>query len=252
MPSYGIFLTMGRRPAASRLERLEELKGLLRSRDHVTVAALADELGVSLRTLHRDLDVLRGQGVPIESDRGRGGGLRLHRAWSLGRLHLSAEEAIDVLISIAVAERMNSPLLLQRLGAIRRKIVAAFSEGYQTRIRELRKRILVGRPASAKVLASFVPPPRAFPGLADAFFHQKCVRITYPDQRGATTEREIEPQFLYLSVPVWYLLAWDRLRQDIRTFRVDRIRDVAPLAATFRLAAPEPFLAQAERDVQRL
>ena len=244
---------MGDRATSSRLQRLEELKGLLKAREHVTAAELADELGVSLRTLNRDLAVLRDSGVPIESDRGRGGGLRLQRSWALGRLHLSPAEAIDLLLSIAIAERMNSPLLLQQLAPIKRKIVAAFSEAYQPKIRSLRKRILVGRPASEQVIASFSPPQRgALTGVAEAFFNMQCIAIGYVDQNGATTSREVEPQFLYLNVPVWYVLAWDRLRGAVRCFRIDRIKSVTPLETGFRLADPRPFLAEAEEGIEAL
>ena len=243
---------MPKRSPTPRISRLEELKGLLKSRDHTTAAMLADELGVSLRTLNRDLDVLRSHGVPIEADRGRGGGLRIHRAWSLGRIHLSDEEAIDLLLSVAIAERMHSPLLLQRLPSIKRKIAGAFAEGYQSKIRALRKRILVGKPASSRVMASFAPPTRALPMIADAFFNMRCVTITYADEKGVTTEREVEPHYLYLNVPVWYLLVWDKLRDAVRFFRIDRIRSVTPMQTTFRLGDPAPFLAQAERSVETL
>jgi predicted DNA-binding transcriptional regulator YafY len=244
---------MGGRAAWSRLRRLEELQGLLKAREHVTVAELAAELGVSVRTLNRDLELLRDSGVPIESDRGRGGGLRLQRNWAIGRLHLSPAEAIDLLLSIAIAERMNSPLLLQQLAPIKRKIVAAFSESYQAKIRSLRKRILVGAPASERVFASFAPPQRgALVGIAEAFFNTKCVAIEYVDQNGAITSREVEPHFLYLNVPVWYLLAWDRLRGAVRHFRVDRIKSITPLETSFRLADPAPFLAEAEEGIEAL
>jgi predicted DNA-binding transcriptional regulator YafY len=244
---------MGGRSTSSRLRRLEELKGLLKSHEHTTAAALADQLGASLRTLNRDLALLRESGVPIDSDRGRGGGLRLQQSWTFGRLHLSPEEAIDLLLSIAIAERMNSPLLLQQLAPIKRKIVAAFSEGYQPKIRALRKRILVGQPAPEGVRASFRPPQRrALVGVAEAFFNQRCLALGYEDQNGATTLREVEPQFLYLSVPVWYLLAWDRLRQAVRTFRIDRIRSVSVLRSGFRLGDPRPYLAAAEEGIELL
>jgi predicted DNA-binding transcriptional regulator YafY len=244
---------MASRHTSSRVHRLEELKGLLKEREHVTAAELAVLLGVSMRTLNRDLELLRDGGVPIESDRGRGGGLRLQRNWALGRLHLSPAEAIDLLLSIAIAERMNSPLLLQQLAAIKRKIVAAFSEGYQGRIRTLRKRILVGAPASERVVASFAPPQRsALTGIAEAFFETRCIAIEYMDQTGVTTSREVEPQFLYLNVPVWYLLAWDRLRGAVRFFRIDRIRSVTLTEKRFRLADPRPFLAEAEEGVEAL
>ena len=88
---------MGDRATSARLHRLEELKGLLKAREHVTIAELSSELGVSVRTLNRDLEVLRDSGVPIETDRGQGGGLRLQRNWALGRLHLNPAEAIDLL-----------------------------------------------------------------------------------------------------------------------------------------------------------
>lgn len=244
---------MADRRTSSRMHRLEELKGLLKAREHVTAAELAAVLGVSMRTLNRDLELLRDSGVPIESDRGRGGGLRLQRNWALGRLHLSPAEAIDLLLSIAIAERMNSPLLLQQLAAIKRKVVAAFSESYQGKIRALRKRILIGAPASERVAASFSPPQRgALAGIAEAFFDTRCIAIEYMDQNGVRTSREVEPQFLYLNVPVWYLLAWDRLRGAVRFFRIDRIRSVAPLDKRFRLADPRPFLAEAEEGIEAL
>lgn len=244
---------MGNRATSSRLGRLEELQGLLKAHEHVTAAELADELGVSIRTLNRDLGILRDGGVPIESDRGRGGGLRLQRNWALGRLHLSPAEAIDLLLSIAIAERMNSPLLLQQLAPIKRKIVAAFPESYQTKIRSLRRRILVGAPASKQVVASFSPPQhRSLAGIAEAFFNTRCIAIDYVDQYGTTTSRDVEPQFLYLSVPVWYLLAWDRLRGAVRYFRIDRIKSIKPLETSFRLADPRPFLAEAEEGIETL
>lgn len=179
--------------------------------------------------------------------------MRLHRNWALGRLHLSPAEAIDLLLSIAIAERMNSPVLLQQLGAIKRKIVAAFAETHQPMIRSLRKRILIGRPASERVIASYSPPQRrALAGVAEAFFNMRCLVIDYVDQKGATTSRDVEPQFLYLNVPVWYLLAWDRLRGAIRYFRIDRIKSVTPLQTSFRLADPQPFLAEAEESIEAL
>lgn len=244
---------MPQRSTASRLERLEEIKGLLKSREHVTAAELAHELGVSLRTLNRDLDILRESGVPIESDRGRGGGLRLQRNWALGRLHLSPVEAIDLLLSLAVAERMNSPLLLQHLAPIRRKIVAALPESYQPKIRSLRKRVLVGSPATKEIAASFTAPSaKSLAAVSDCFFNLKRMRIVYVDQRQRETTREVEPHFLYLSQPVWYLLSWDRMREAVRYFRIDRIKSVRPLESSFRLGDPKPFLAEAEAGIATL
>jgi predicted DNA-binding transcriptional regulator YafY len=235
------------RDTGTRLNRLEELKGLLKARDHVTASALADELGVSLRTLNRDLAILREAGTPIDSDRGRGGGLRLQSNWALGRLHLSPGEAIDLLLSLALAEHLKLPLLLRNLAPIRRKITAAFGERYQARIKSLRRRIIVAAPASAQVLASYAPPAgKHLTAINAGFFDHQCLQIDYADRDGVLTTRVIEPQFVLLSPPVWYILAFDRLRGGIRHFRVDRIRHASKLDERFRLGDPRPYLASAE------
>jgi predicted DNA-binding transcriptional regulator YafY len=62
----------------------------------------------------------------------------------------------------------------------------------------------------------------------------------------------VEPQFLYFCMPVWYLLAWDRLRNAVRCFRIDRIRAVVPVEKSFRLADPRLFLQEAEYGLEAL
>ena len=227
---------MSKGSAGDRLERLERLKGLLKASDSLTVKELARELDVSVRSLSRDIEVLRASGVPIESDRGRGGGVRLQRQWSFGRLHLDFEEGIDLLLSIALAEKLNSPLLLKRLRSIRQKLATSFPESQQGRIRMLRNRILIGPPASERVLETYrMKAPEQLTHVARAFFEMRLLEIGYADEAARLTTREIEPQFLFFCVPAWYLLSWDRLRDDIRTFRIDRIHRATVMDTTFRL-----------------
>jgi predicted DNA-binding transcriptional regulator YafY len=240
-------------PTKSRLGRLDELTGLLKSRDFATGTELADELCVSIRTLRRDLEVLRDRGVPIEADRGRGGGIRVAATWSSGRVHFNAAEAMDLLLSLTIAEKVRSPLLLQNVRSIRRKIAASFTDPLASKIRVLRRRVFVGQNASAAVLSSFgLPDPKVVAPLTAAFFDQRCADIEYVDQHGTATTRTVEAQFLYFNMPVWYVLAWDRLRQAPRSFRIDRITRARTLAESFRLRQPAPFLADAELDAQTL
>ena len=56
-----------------------------------------------------------------------------------------------------------------------------------------------------------------------AFLFSNLISIEYKDIKNTHTRRDIEPHYLYLSYPVWYVLAWDRLREDFRIFRCDRI-----------------------------
>lgn len=93
-----------------RVDRLDLLARMLRDRPGITVADLARELGVSARSVFRDLDHLRERGYPIEADRGRGGGVRLHSSWGLGKVLLSSEEALCTLLSLAISERLSFPM----------------------------------------------------------------------------------------------------------------------------------------------
>src|SRR5919107_2224381 len=200
------------RPWGSRILRLDAVKALLAERDYTTVADLADDLGVSARTLHRDLAMLREMGVPVEGDRGTGGGLRLEPGWSLGRVHLNESEALGLLLSLTIAEKVGSPLLLDDLRSITRKVSTAFAPAQARRIRALRGRILVGQPASGPVVTGYTPPRTPVTrALLDSFLHQRVAAIRYEDQTATLTEREIETQYLFYNVTVWYALALDGL-----------------------------------------
>jgi predicted DNA-binding transcriptional regulator YafY len=235
------------------VERVEALKALLAERDYTTAAELAAELEVSVRTLHRDLAVLRNLGIPVDSDRGRGGGLRLERGWSLGRVHLNESEAIGLLLSLTIAEKVGSTLLLEDTRSIARKIAASFAPGQARRILALRRRILVGAPASTQVLSTYTSPPASVArALLRAFVRQRHATIRYTDQRGQVSERDIELQCLYYNVPVWYALAWDGLREDVRFFRFDRIGTVRLHDSEFRLRPAARFLQAGEPDARTL
>jgi len=236
-----------------RAVRLEGLKGLLAERDYTTASELAEELGVSVRTLHRDLALLRDLGIPVDSDRGRGGGLRLEQGWSLGRVHLSESEAIGMLLSLTIAEKVGSPLMLDDARMIARKIARSFGPAQARRILAIRRRILVGARASDQVLSSYVAPAGAVTQpLLDAFVNRRVAVITYKDQHDKLTVREIELQYLYYNLPVWYTLVWDRLRDDVRFFRIDRIKNIQLFSEQFRLRRDEEFLTAGEPDAKAL
>ncbi|WP_448566297.1 helix-turn-helix transcriptional regulator [Thalassotalea ganghwensis] len=219
---------MAKGSALSKLTRVEQLIGLLKSGDGYTTEQLAKEFGVSIRTLNRDLDLLREQGYPIETDRGRGGGVRLYSRWGIGRISLNYREVIDLLLALSVLDKMNSSLLLTNLKSVRNKLFATFPDAIRPVIRQSRERILVSELASNNVLNSF---NKDFVSdfssvLLESFFNKLCVEIAYQDGQGQLTKRCIEIHYLFISWPVWYLVAWDHRRDDARTFRVDRVLDV--------------------------
>lgn len=227
---------MPRASTLDRLRRLDLLESRLKSDDPLIVGALAREFGVSHRTLSRDIGLLRERGLPVDADRGRGGGIRLHNSWGIGRLNLTYREAVDLLVSLAVAEQAKSPILMANLGPIRRKLAASFSPANRHKIDRLKARLLIGEAASPVVLGGYVPPPaKVVENLHQAFLTMNAARIAYEDGKGARTVRAIEPHYLLLNYPVWYALAWDRTRDAIRTFRCDRMRGVETTEESFRL-----------------
>jgi predicted DNA-binding transcriptional regulator YafY len=216
-------------------ERLDRLLGLLASREHSTGPALAAELGVSLRTLRRDMGRLSSRGVAIDAERGRGGGVRVAARVGLGRLQLDNREALDLLLALAIGERIRSPLLLSSLKGLRQKIAMAFPSEERVRIGRLRRRILHAPPASRRITESMVSPRAAVLGpVQDGFFEQRAIEIEYGTAHERTT-RVVEPHYLLLAWPAWYLLVWDHLRNAIRTLRLDRIESARLTDKQFHL-----------------
>lgn len=230
---------------------MELLAVQLKQEEHCTIEDLARAHQVSSRTIARDLSLMREQGMQIDADRGRGGGVRLDRNWGVGRLNLGYAEAVDLLISISVAEQMNSPMFLANLGSVRRQLVASFSPEKRKRVEALKSRILIGVTASTYVQAGVAAPPeRVVRGVHQAFADLETLEIRYQREDGKTSRRKIEPHYLLLKYPVWYVVAFDHLRQAPRTFRCDRMRAAIRTGEYFRLRPKEEFRSYLEENAQ--
>ncbi|KZL25701.1 YafY family protein [Pseudovibrio sp. Ad37] len=221
---------------------MELLAVQLKQEELCTVKDLALQHDVSERTITRDLQLMREQGLPIDADRGRGGGVRLDRNWGVGRMNLAYPEAVDLLISIAVSEQMDSPMFLASLGSVRRQLVASFSPEKRHKVNRLKSRILIGSTASTYVQRTINAPPKdVVQALHQAFIDQVTLTIGYKREDGASSERRIEPHYLMLNYPVWYVIAFDHLRNAPRTFRCDRILTAEMTGDHFRLLPKEGF-----------
>jgi predicted DNA-binding transcriptional regulator YafY len=229
-------------------ERLDRLLGLLASHRSWNGPELAAELGISLRTLRRDMARLAARGVPIEAERGRGGGVRVPARVGLGRLRLDHREAVDLLLALAIGERLRSPLLLSSLKGLRQKIGMAFPPEERFRVSRLRRRILHGPPASARTSASLRNPrPAVLEPVQDGFLEQRILEIEYGTAHERTT-RIVEPHYLMLAWPAWYLLVWDHLRNAPRTLRLDRIESARLTDRRFQLRGADA-MTMAVKDV---
>jgi predicted DNA-binding transcriptional regulator YafY len=222
--------------------RMLRLLSLLQARRWWPGADLAGRLGVSARTLRRDVDRLRELGYPVRARRGTGGGYELAGGAALPPLGLDEEEAVALIAGLAAAAQ----------GA-----AVAGITGPPARALAKLARALPGplrRPAGAlaavTVLAAWDgdggpgPAPGAAALLAAAQACRESARVAfgYTARGGARTDREAEPHGLVLLGRCWYLVAWDLARHDWRTFRIDRMgppRRPGPHFAPRRLPAPD-------------
>ncbi len=227
---------MGKGSLREKKERQEQIIDCLRSEEYWTSSRLCEHLEISYRTLMRDLAELKESGVPIISDKGRGGGISIIGRWGLNNLQLSNSDVITLLTSLAITEAINSPLLVENINSIKNRISSAFPIEQQQIISKVRKRIFTGVHASEKALQSYTTPNKnVLADLTDSFFNLTKIKIKYKSAAGEITERLIEPQLLCLVFPIWYFVSWDELRKAERLFRIDRIISTTKTNLIFKL-----------------
>ncbi len=225
-----------------RSERRTRLIGLLRSEEHWKTSDLREHLGISQRTLMRELAELRRAGYPIESDRGRGGGIRLNGRWGIERLNLNHQEVVELILSLAVMESLQSPLLTSNLKAIKQKLFQAFPQEQRSAVSNIRRRIMIGDNANANMVSHYTTPAEhVSESVAESFLQRRCLEIEYQSEAGDKTLRVIETQYILLNWPIWYIIAWDHLRDASRVFRIDRIKNARRLDKGFQLRQKHLF-----------
>lgn len=213
-----------------------ELADLLRGREATTVGELAEEVGVSRRTLLRDLATLRDRGMPISGDAGPGGGIRLEGDRGLAAVHLSLSEVVALWLAARLSQGASDLPWGQAAMSGLAKLLGSVPMAKARALRALCRRVVVGQPASAKIRAGA---GRSSPGLLalfeEAFSAGLGLGFHYTDREGRTSNRRIEPHGLLVEPPVWYILARDVEKGEPRTFRMDRIARPRILAeVTFR------------------
>jgi predicted DNA-binding transcriptional regulator YafY len=206
--------------------RLLRLLTLFQSRATWTGAELTSRLEVTSRTLRRDVDRLRALGYPVHSTTGPAGGYMLGAGASLPPLMLDNEEGL----AVAIALHGGSADVSGVADAAQRAL-AKLDQVLPARVR---KRL---EPLRAAIVRLPAPAPRIQLGvvetLAAACSEHRVVHLGYRDQQGRATRRTVEPHRMVLAERRWYLAAWDRGRQDWRTFRVDRIAPPVEIAGAF-------------------
>lgn len=213
-----------------RVGRVFRLLELLRGVESTTVGAAAEALGVTGRTVLRDLATLREAGWPIQGEGGPGGGIRLERESGVTAVHLTEDEVAALWLSSHLAASVS---LMPWSGATRaalHKLLASLPRERARSVRALVRRVHVGRPASPRIQAELGHPPAELLGAFEkAFGKRVCLAFQYRDRLGRETHRCVEPHGLMVEAPAWYVLARDTASGAARLFRMDRIRRAHPV-----------------------
>ncbi len=196
----------------------------LRRTPVATVDELAIEVGVSRRTVLRDIGALRDQGFVIHSECGPGGGLQLDPRSVQTASQLSVVEVFALLISVATMRSARTFPFSDLADAGLAKIERALPPEKVRELRSLLDCLYVGRLSPLQDISGAGPvDPALLPAFELAFLQRRLLRFDYRDAKGALTDREVEPQAMLILPPLWYLVAWDPRRTDFRHFRMDRI-----------------------------
>ncbi len=198
----------------SRSERLLDLLNALRRRRRpASGRALAEEMGVSLRTLYRDIASLQAQGATIEGEPGVG--YVLKPGYLLPPLMFTPEEVEALVLgSRWVADRADARMRDAALGALAR-IAAVLPPDLRDEMETSALLVVPGAPFPTDLVDPAL--------LRKAIRTERRLRLCYRDEAGKASERVVWPFALVFFDRVRLLLAWCELRQDFRSFRTDRI-----------------------------
>jgi predicted DNA-binding transcriptional regulator YafY len=208
-----------------RATRLVSLLLLLQTRGQLTAAEIAERLGVSVRTVHRDVESLAAAGVPVDAVRGPAGGYRLAGGYRTRLTGLTADEA-EALFAAGMPGPAAELGLGGELAAARLKLLAALPRELQERATRASR--LFHLDTRGWFRAEDTVPH--LPALAAAVWQGCRARIRYRE-KGDVVRRTIDPLGLVLKGGAWYLVA--RRSAGMRVYRVSRVVSVRALEESF-------------------
>jgi predicted DNA-binding transcriptional regulator YafY len=178
--------------------------------------------------VRRDIERLRELGYPVAASKGHGGGYQLGAGAALPPLLLDPDEAVAMAVCLRLAAGGS-------VAGIGESALRALSKLDQVMPARLRSQVAAVHDATVTLTASANDPvdPEVLMTLARACRDHEHVAAGYTDLRGTVTQRRVEPYQLVTTGRRWYLLAYDRDRDDWRSFRLDRMSEVVARGTTF-------------------
>lgn len=217
---------------------------LLQSRAKMSGPELAERLEVDTRTVRRYITMLQDLGIPVEAERGRYGSYRLRPGFKLPPLMFTDDEALALSLGLLAARKIG-------LGGAAPAVEGALAKIERVLPLTLRERVQGLQETLVFDMATSNNPPRSeiVGTLSTAAQQERVVQLYYRSFVGDLTERAFDPYGLVYRSGFWYTAGYCHLRDDLRTFRLDRIQDVELRDETFTRPPDFDCLAQVLRAI---
>jgi predicted DNA-binding transcriptional regulator YafY len=210
--------------------RLITLIFLLQNHPNQKASELAEKLGVSVRTLHRYFEMLDEMGIPVYSERGPYGGFSLVRGYKMPPLVFTLEEAVAVVLGTGIVEEMWGDLYRVAARGALAKLENLLPEEQAREVAWARQSLV----ATGMNRADLKAQTPALEKLRRAVREHRSVEMNYQSsQVPHPSRRGLDPYALVHRWGWWYVVGFCHVHREIRTFRVDRILEIALLAKTF-------------------
>lgn len=217
--------------------RLFKIVYYLLEKGQATAHELAEKFEVSDRTIYRDIDALSAAGIPVYTETGRTGGVRLLGSFVLDRTVLSEAEKHEIL---AALQSIGGTVGIQDRDTLN-KLSALFDVSTESWLEVDFSRW--GGEGSDN---------EKFERLKAAVIHRRSVRITYANANGSISSRFVHPLKLSYKSRAWYLKAFCVEKQDYRTFKLTRILELEMLEGQFSPYPPPPKIDFSQFDNQKI
>lgn len=203
------------------INRLFEIVYLLLEKETVTAKELAGHFEVSVRTIYRDIDILSSAGIPVYTNKGKGGGISLLDNFVLDKSILSEEEQNQIIFALQSLEKLDrnsEKKALEKMSRLFRKETENWIEiDFSNWSNENNK----------------------FEMIKQAILKKQVMEFTYFNSYGEEMKRQVEPLQIWFKDKAWYMKAYCRVKQDYRIFKIARIRDIKILEETFERELPQ-------------
>ena len=209
--------------------RLLSMLFLFQSRRQWTVSELSEELDVSDRTVHRYIGMLEEMGIPLYSERGPYGGFSLLKTYKLPPLIFTPEEATVLYMGARLIQDIWGKTFQDAVTGVTAKLDNVLPDDIRQEAGRAQRSLVVVTGTSR----DYAPYHDLMVTLRECMASSQQVNLSYHSFSRVQTERIVDPYALSLRWGNWYLVGYCHLRDELRTFRIDRISDLRPLEETF-------------------